>query len=38
MKQICAATQNMMGMHMGTMCMLCRAIFSDVLSPSPITD
>ena len=33
MKQICATTQNMMGMCMGSMCMLCRANFSDAFSP-----
>lgn len=35
MKQICAATKNMMGMRMCTMCMICRANFSDALSPIP---
>ncbi len=35
MKQICAATKNMMGMRMCTMCMFCCATFSDALSPIP---
>lgn len=33
MKQISAATKNMMGMCMYTMCMFCCACFSDALSP-----
>ncbi|MFR8012488.1 MAG: hypothetical protein ACLU8W_12200 [Clostridia bacterium] len=33
MKQISAATKNMMGMCMYTMCMFGHACFSDVLSP-----
>ncbi len=35
MKRLYTSAMKMMGMRMGTMCMLCRAAFSDVLSMDP---